>query len=325
MYAWMLTVVALLGPEPLTIRQVVETANAQALRITTRCSTEVEPCEQLQIIPVLELSWPESRLEPEDPDSPTLYDVAKTAMATWLARGFETFVVYSRPGQHNTIARLGAEVPGATIIPGIKTHHVLTPFDSLAGWLELGQAVGAMMEASGQRRIHLDHESALRQYVLEEVDIELLLVGEGVRALPDEAEVVWRPVLWFRGPPGGAPGFEKLLVLAQLAQASFPGKMRFEDLRYCAKLTVNLPNRIEAQARLEAAARLPTQPKGYFYGPDSARVWWRDEELAEFLAIVREHWRPDHDVLLYSGIARAVEAAEVLGAQLNPACGEAAR
>ncbi len=273
----------------------VRTGTGQAATIAV---TAEKPVTSPRIIPWLEL----------DSTDPERVSSCIEGLQIWQ-RVTDTVVVHC--GSHPWLfTQLREQFPNLKIIGGITTSYRLghNSFDSLAGWQLLAQDVAATAAATGQPRVLLDSELALRTYLNGDYEIDLEQVRQGLSYLPSGVEIIWYPgVEWQTSttPPGL---LAKTTALAQLVNDEID--CRLVDFSYCEPDALTCPAALEARAIADGMAYHPIIPIVYFGYP---RFYWNYDGVHQ----VMEEMAGRPDALFYPGSVRWVEAAQEITARLS--------
>jgi len=295
-------VVALLGAAVLT---------AAAAGRAEQPAPRPNPAAKLKLIPWVECNWPQ---QPEQ-DAPGVTQFERTVAGLLIWRQVtDTAIVGTTPGNADLYPELQKRLAGMRIIPGIKTMRLLRRFDSIADWALVAREVRRIQARTGTKVIVFDHERAVEAYVRGQQPLNFDNLRVALAQLPGDLEYIWYPsVFWFIA---RQPGHQRLVKLCEVVQASLR-KLRFVDHRYCGRREVRFGRFINAGKAIDRIARQPTIPLLFFYGPrHQPHIWWLDHQLEEALALVRDRWGPDAEVLIYPGRKRWVEAAQSLSQRL---------
>jgi len=130
----------------------------------------------------------------EASDDPRRLDDLVDGLAAW--RGVADGVIVSvDPGQIALLRRVQDRSPGVRIIPGLKTSPILrrSGLDNPNGWARLAEAIRGAFAATGSRRILLEHESSIEDYLEGRVTVDFERLRAGLRQLPTDVELIWYP------------------------------------------------------------------------------------------------------------------------------------
>ena len=265
-----------------------------------------------KIIPWVECNWPDARLVHGDPESPTVLNHVVEGLREW-ERVTNTAIITTLPGKTWLYDKLQSEVPEMHIIPGIKTMDLFSnSFDRLEGWHAVREQVQLMSQATNQTMFALEHEWALERYVRGEQSIDFLKLKAGLRLLPEDIEYIWHPsVYWFIA---GEAGYDRLVDLCRVVEATVPA-VRWVDQRYCASDAVVNTQYERARRMLVSLASKPTIPILYFLGDEGEHVWWQDQQAGAALSQVHDSWGDGSQVIIYPGLTRWGDAAQVFGGE----------
>jgi len=294
-----------------------ELGAAKSVLLTHKALTQ--DARELQIIPWVECNWPDVPVAPEQPSSLTVLEHVAAGLEAWEPIT-TTAMVSTLPGNAAIYAELQARLREVQIIPGLKTQNLLVPFDSAAGWAQVAAEVRTLLEMSDERRIVLDHEAALRPFVLGRQIVNLTRLREGLGLLPRDVQYVWHPSLyWF---VAGEAGYRRLLIICRLVDECLPD-VRWVDQRYCASDTAHNDRYRQAAIDLGALVRGPTMPILYFLGDDYGYTWWADDQVGEALGQIESTWGPGAEVIIYPGVRHWAAAAGLFRAALDDHCSAA--
>ncbi len=250
-------------------------------------SNSATPVSVPKIIPWLELGPGQEAL-----------DNAAHGLLVWRLVA-DAAIISVGPEDAPRLRRLHARIADIRIIPGLKTSPILIPagFDSVAGWQKIAQAVRTLCEATGEKTIVFEHESAIKSYIDGRYVMNWGQLGAGLRLLPVDYAILWYPSAAMDG--------EILARYVRLAETvgELPNVRFIDHASFYAPKFVGAAGTLNAVRQLEAVARHPPVRLVYCCGPD----FWPYERVPEALRQIHED-----TAIVYPGATRWVEAARAL-------------
>ena len=222
-------------------------------------------------------------------------DNAAAGLAVW-GRITDTAIVSTVPGCDTIYRRLRGLVPGMRIIPGMKTSRCMSRFDSVEGWKKVAHEVRLVCAASGEKRVALENEGAVKGYWRGEYEIDLDRLRAGLNELPKDIEFIWYPALVGENETAQDRTEAVCRIVSEVLN------VRFTDFSAAGPRSLRYGWTLAASKRMKQVARNPTIPILYFHGPGSR--WWQDDQIHEALAATE-----GKSVIVYPGITRWREAA----------------
>jgi hypothetical protein len=210
----------------------------------------------------------------------------------------DTVIVSTMPDHAVLFRRLKERVPDLHIIAGLKTYPLLNRFDSKEGWQAVARNVAAFLEATGESRILLENETALKVYTKGDEVLDLAGVRSGLALLPRDVRVIWYPAVH------GQDERTQRRLEALCRVVAEQCDVQFVDLSLDGPRRLNDEWAPRARRTLKSLSRHSTIPILYCYGDDR---WWRDEQIPQALRRIE-----DDAAILYPGAKRWLEAAHSL-------------
>lgn len=230
-----------------------------------------------------------------------------TGLRAWR-RMTDTAIVSTMPGRADLYRKLEQRLPGMRIIPGLKLNggdprtRLLPTFDSVEGWQAVADEVRAICAASGQRRVLIDNETAIKVYRRGKQTINLDRLRRGLRQLPPDIEIIW-----YQSILGHSVEVQKRYEDVCRAVADVCN-VRFTD-RWTQTPEAIHDKWLEKAHHTLLSISSPTLPMLYAYSEDSGTLHWPDSRIREGLEHVHQHWGSGAEVIIYPGFARWVESA----------------
>ncbi len=248
-----------------------------------------------KVIPWLEVN----NCKPEE------VDIAVTGLQIWQSITDEA-IVSTIPGKSWLYRELKRRVPGMRIIPGMKTNTRLGErgFDSLAGWKLLAEDIAEVCRTSGEKRVVLENESALKYYWKGEFVIDTDRLGECLRQLPPEIQVYWYPVVIGKSAASKERGWGLIRTVEQACD------VRFIDFRICSPADARLQRRQSDVKELTRIAANPPISMVYF---GFKNRYWLTSQAKEVMDLVI-----GDDVIFYPGASSWIEVAREVSTVLRP-------
>jgi hypothetical protein len=238
-----------------------------------------------------------------------LLESAARSLRHWQ-RVTDTAIISTEVRKASVYYELGERVPGMIFIPGMKTSPVfgLHGFDDAALWAELATEVEAVCHATGQSRVVIENESALKAYYQGEEELDFDQVRQGLAQLPAGIQYLWYPSVAGSGE-----------VLARYVQLCAVVD-EVVNARFIDHASLNMPDAVggpmtaEAVAELEAVVTRSTIPLIY-----CTEGKWPFERIPEALGHVSPKWGEDAWGIIYPGLGRWETAAEVIATVMSEA------
>jgi hypothetical protein len=239
--------------------------------------------------------------------------VAGLKVWQWLTK---VAIVSTVPGQSGFYRSIRRQVPGISIIPGIKTHSLLEDdFASRSGWKAIRDEVVQCLVRTKSRIVIFDHESAMRPVWTGDQLVAYDCLRDAIQLanFPRNVTYLWYPSIGAWRNSREDPQQDAAAGICKTVQDAFPGEVIFVD-----HATLSGPTALEWPANIRVAAMLDEFslhepiPVLYCYGPGSR--WWEDEDLPFALSKVE-----GNSAILYPGLRRWSEAARSILRTLLPA------
>jgi hypothetical protein len=243
------------------------------------------------------------------------FELAVAGLEVWRSVT-DTAVVSTVPGMSDLYPRLGRRVPSMRILPGMKTHPRLGfgGFDSPEGWRLLAHDIVDVCATSGEKRVVLENESALRGYDDGTYTLNLERLRVCLEQLPQDIDLWWYPGFT-------AESTESLqrqrAMLGVIEAACHPRFVTFH-LQSPAALDYHWSHVTQREFKaLVSRPAIPIVYLGTFEAIPTVR-YWPYERTPEVLERVKTDC-----VLFYPDAVNWVEAARQVSAVLRKPVGEA--
>lgn len=205
---------------------------------------------------------------------------------------------------------LARDVPGMTIIPGLKTSARLgndeeADFDNLAGWQLIAQDVQDVIDATGCTTFVFENEGASRSFYSGEATIDLEQFRTCMSYLPDNVEYIWYP------PPAyDHPSWDMCAVVQE----------ELDDVRFM-NFAYSFPEwekyyRPDRDAP-ELLGERPSVAMAYF-GCSGVRCYWPFDAAPEILQVVAGRSEVIFYPLNYDWVPVAQQTADLLWPDVWP-------
>lgn len=219
----------------------------------------------------------------------------------WL-RTTNTAIVTTVPGNPGLYETLQERVPRMQIIPGIKTNDFLTEdFASPEAWAKVRVEVTAALTETGENRIFLMNESAVRPIWKGTQPFDVERFRESIRRAGFPQEVIY---YWY--PSVGAWRKDQQTRAAEVCRAV---QDCFENLVFIDSASLSGPTALTWEANMRVAAILRefirNKPVPLLQCHNN---YWPDDRLPEALGYAV--FRDEGAALLYPGQGRWVEASQ---------------
>ena len=221
----------------------------------------------------------------------------------------DTAIVSTVPRQSRIYTELRRQVPGMSLIPGIKTAPALgdDPLGNLKRWETLAGEIASSCQAAGETRFLLENEKAFSEHPGGKPEFDLGKLREGLGKLPADLEYLWYPSV-----EGGGQRLRRRVAMCEVVQDVLD--VRFVDHTSLRRpVTGRAPTTSKASTVLNAAAAKPTIPMVHCRNADH----WHFEGMARAFKLVARGWGSGSVCIPYPGEARWLPAARAIAALIR--------